>query len=88
LKEIRDYLHENGVYIRKEARKSIANSLLGTIHEPTPLKWLANNSTDNSTDDPTDGPADNPTLALPSLSTAPVQIIQPTLVTTPTLTSV
>ena len=38
LKEIRDYLHENRVYIRKEARKSIADGLLGAIHEPTPLK--------------------------------------------------
>src|ERR1700733_7032076 len=107
LKEIRDYLRENRVYIRKEARKSIADGLLGAIHEPTPLKWPADdpadNPTDGPTDDPTDGPTDgptddptdgptdnptndptdNPTLALPSLSTAPVQIIQPTPVTTP-----
>ena len=38
LKEIRDYLRENRVYIRKEARKSIADSLLRAIHEPTPSK--------------------------------------------------
>ena len=56
LKKIRDYLRENGVYVRKEARKSIVDGLLGVIHEPTPLKW----------------PTDDPTLALPSLSTAPV----------------
>ena len=48
LKEIRDYLYKNRVYIRKEARKSIADSLLEAIHEPTPLKQPA--------DDPTDGP--------------------------------
>ena len=39
LKEIRDYLRENRVYIRKEARKSIADGLLEAIHEPTPSKW-------------------------------------------------
>ena len=38
LKEIRDYLRENRVYIRKEARKPIADSLLRAIHEPTPSK--------------------------------------------------
>jgi hypothetical protein len=108
LKTIRDYLRENRVYIRKEARKSIADGLLGAIHEPTPSKWPADDPTDddptdNSTDGPTDGPTDNPTdgptdgptddptdsptddptddptPALPSLSTAPVQIMQPTL---------
>src|ERR1700722_16728803 len=42
LKKIRDYLRENGVYVRKEARKSIADSLLGTIHKPTPSKWPTN----------------------------------------------
>jgi hypothetical protein len=99
LKEIRDYLRENGVYIRKEARKSIADGLLGAIHEPTPSKWPTDDPdddptdgptdgpTDDSTDDPTDGPTDDPTddptPALPSLSTAPVQIIQPTPATTP-----
>ena len=80
LKEIRDYLRENGVYIQKEARKSIINSLLGTIYEPTPLKWPTNdptddptnNLTDNPVDDPTNGPTDDPTLALLLLSTTPV----------------
>jgi hypothetical protein len=74
LKEIRDYLRENRVYIRKEARKSIADGLLGAIHETTPSKW----PTDDPTDGPTDDPTDDPTLALPSLSTAPVQITQTT----------
>src|ERR1700735_3839061 len=50
LKEIRDYLHKNRVYVRKEARKSIADGLLGTIHEPTPSKWPADEPTDGSTD--------------------------------------
>jgi hypothetical protein len=76
LKKIRDYLCENRVYIQKEARKLITDGLLGTIYEPTPLKWLADDptddSTDDSTDDPTDDPADDPTLALLSLSTTPV----------------
>src|ERR1700720_1320975 len=52
LKEIRDYLRENRVYIRKEARKSIADGLLEAIHEPTPLKWPGDNPTDGFTDDP------------------------------------
>ena len=76
MKKIRDYLRENGVYIRKEARKAIADGLLGAIYELTPLKWPANNptnnSTNNSTDNSTDGPADNPTLALLLPLTAPV----------------
>ena len=55
LKKIRDYLRENGVYIRKEARKSIADGLLGTILEPTPSKW------------PTDDPTDDPTSAVNGL---------------------
>ena len=87
MKKIRDYLRENRVYIRKEARKSIADGLLGAIREPTPLKWPTDDPTDDPIDDPTDGPTDDPTndptLALPSLSTAPVQIIQLTPVTTP-----
>ena len=99
LKKIRDYLHKNRVYIRKEARKLIADDLLGTIHKPTPSKWPTNNPTNNPTNDPTNGPTndptngptdnptngptDDPTLALPSLSTAPVQIIQLTPATTP-----
>jgi hypothetical protein len=83
LKEIRDYLRENRVYIRKEARKSIADGLLGAIHEPTPSKWPTDDPTDGPTDGPTDDPTDDPTPALPSLSTAPVQIIQPTPATTP-----
>ena len=57
LKKIRDYLRKNGVYVRKEAKKSIANSLLGVIYKPTPSKW----PTDDPTDNPTDGPADDPT---------------------------
>src|ERR1700722_4148161 len=56
LKKIRDYLRENGVYIRKEARKSIADGLLGAIHEPTPSKW----PTDDPTNGPTDGSTDDP----------------------------
>ena len=116
LKKIRDYLRENGVYVRKEARKSISDGLLGVIHEPTPSKWPVDDDptddhtdgptddhtddpTDDHTDDPTDGPTDDPTdgptddptddptPALPLLSTAPVQIIQPTPATpTPTPT--
>src|SRR5712671_2548823 len=35
LKTIREYLRKNGVYVRKEARKSIAEGLLGAIHEQT-----------------------------------------------------
>ena len=88
LKEIRDYLYKNGVYIQKKAKKSITDSLLKAIYKPTPLKWPANNPinnptnnpTDDSTNNPTDDPADNPTngptnnstLALLLLSTAPV----------------
>ena len=68
LKEIRDYLCENGVYIQKEARKSITDSFLGVIHKPTPLKW----PTDDPADGPTDDPTDDPTPALPLLLTAPV----------------
>src|ERR1700723_2628166 len=56
LKKIRDYLRKNRVYVRKEARKSMADGLLGTIHEPTPLKWPADEPTDGSTDGPTDDP--------------------------------
>ncbi len=96
LKKIRDYLCKNGVYVRKEARKSIADGLLGAIHEPTPSKWPADDSTNDPTNDPTDSPTDSPTddptPALPLPPTAPVQAIQPsnTLSTqaTPTLTSV
>ena len=76
MKKIRDYLYKNRVYVRKEVRKLITDSLLGTIHEPTPLKWPADDPTDdptdNSTNDPTNGPADDLTLALPLLLTAPV----------------
>ena len=80
LKKIRDYLRENRVYVRKEARKSIADGLLVAIHEPTPLKWPTddpangptNDPTDNPTDDPTDDPTNNPTPPLPLLSTTPV----------------
>jgi len=69
LKKIRDYLCENRVYVRKEARKLIADGLLGTIHKPTPLKWPADDPTDDPTNGPTDGPTDDPTLALPLLPT-------------------
>ena len=88
LKKIRDYLYKNRVYIRKEARKSITDGLLGTIHEPTLSKWPTDDPTDNPTDgptddptdgptdnptdNPTDGPTDDPTPALPLLPTAPV----------------
>jgi PT repeat len=76
LKEIRDYLRANRVYIRKEARKLIVDGLLGAIHEPTPLKWPTddptNDPTDDPTDNPTDGPTNDPTPALPLLLTAPV----------------
>ena len=82
LKKIRDYLRKNRVYVRKEARKSITDSLLGVIHKPTPLKW----PTDDPTDDTTDGPTNDLTLALPSLSTAPVQTTQPIAIPTPTPT--
>ena len=68
LKKIRDYLRENGVYIRKEARKLIADGLLGVIYEPTPLKQPTN----DPANDPTDGPTDDLTLALPLLLTTPV----------------
>jgi hypothetical protein len=61
LKTIREYLRENGVYVRKEARKSIAEGLLGAIHEQTPSKW----------------PADDPAPSLSSPSTASVQTVQP-----------
>ena len=76
LKEIRDYLCENRVYIRKEARKLIADGLLGAIYETTPLKQPTDDPTDDPTDGPTNGPTDDPTddptPALPSLSTTPV----------------
>ena len=76
LKKIRDYLRENGVYIRKEVRKLIADGLLGVIHKLTPLKWPTNNPTNDPTNDPannpTDGPTDDLTLALPLLLTAPI----------------
>ena len=61
MKKIRDYLRENGVYIRKEARKSITDGLLGVIYEPTPSKWPTDDPTDDPTDNPTNGPADDPT---------------------------
>ena len=61
MKKIRDYLYKNRVYIRKEARKSITDGLLGVIYKPTPLKWPADDPTDDPTDDSTDGPTDGPT---------------------------
>jgi hypothetical protein len=55
LKRLRDYLRENGVYIQKEARKSIADGLLRAIHEPTPSKWPTNDPAPNepTPDEPT-----------------------------------
>ena len=91
MKEIRDYLCKNRVYIWKEARKLIIDSLLRAIYEPTLLKWPTNkttdpindsagNPTDDSADDPTDNsandPTDDSTLALPLPLTAPVWITQ------------
>ena len=80
LKKIRDYLRENRVYVRKEARKSIADGLLGAIYEPTPLKWPADDPTDNNPiNNPTDNHTNNnytnnytnnPTLVTPTLTTA------------------
>ena len=61
LKRIRDYLCENGVYIQKEARKSIADGLLRAIHEPTPSKWPTNNPT------PDESTLDKSTLNEPTL---------------------
>ena len=88
MKEIKDYLYKNSIYIWKEARKSIADSLLGTIYKLTPLKWPTDNSADKPTDDsasnPTDDSADDPindfandptnnfTLALLLLLTTPI----------------
>jgi hypothetical protein len=88
LKKIRDYLCENSIYIRKEARKLIVDGLLKAIHEPTPLKRPAddpandsandsannpaNNSANDPADNPTDDPTDDPTPALLLLLTAPV----------------
>jgi hypothetical protein len=53
LKRIRDYLRENNIFVQKEARKSITEGLLATIHEPNLPKWpTADNSTpDNVTHD-------------------------------------
>ena len=70
LKKIRDYLHENSIYIQKEARKLITDSLLGVIYELTPLKWPADNPANN----PINNPTNDTTLALSLLLTAPVQI--------------
>ena len=69
LKEIRDYLYKNNVYVWKEARKLITDGLLGIIYKPTPSKWptddTTNNPTNNPTDESTDGftndPTNNPT---------------------------
>ena len=57
LKEIRDYLRENRVYIRKEARKSIADSLLRAIHEPTPSKWPADDPAPSTRAPPAQAPS-------------------------------
>ena len=80
LKEIKDYLCKNSIYIQKEARKLITDSLLGIIYELTPLKWPTNNFASNPTNDFTNNPINNSTddftddftLALLLPSTAPV----------------
>ena len=72
LKKIRDYFRENGVYIQKEAKKSIMDGLLRVIYKPTPLKWPTDDSTNNPTNGPTDGPTNDLTLALLLLLTASV----------------
>ena len=65
MKEIRDYLYKNSVYIRKEVKKLIINSFLGVIYKPTPLKWPTDDSANKPTDDfagnPTNDSASNPT---------------------------
>jgi hypothetical protein len=77
LKRIRDYLRENNVFVQKEARKSIAEGLLATIHEPNLPKWpTADNSTpDNVTHDddliPDTLTPKDAALALPSTATVP-----------------
>ena len=63
----------SSVYIWKEARKSIIDSLLGTIYKLTPLKWPADDPADDLANDPANNPTDDPTLALLLLLTAPVQ---------------
>jgi hypothetical protein len=76
LKRLKDYLRENGVYIQKEARKSIADSLLRAIHEPTPSKWPTD---DPAPDEPTpDEPTpDEPTPDEPTPdNNTPAQIAQ------------
>jgi len=85
LKRIRDYLRENSVFVQKEARKSITEGLLATIHELNLPKWptadpTADNSTrDNSTPDDLTHDDDiipdtltpkDATLALPLTTTA------------------
>ena len=65
LKRIRDYLHENSVFIQKEVRKLIIEGLLVTIYELTPLKWPTTDLTPNdlTTNDPTTNPTtNNPTI--------------------------
>jgi len=60
LKRLRDHLREKGVYVKKEARKSITDGLLGAIHEPTPSKWPAD------VPPPTDPPPNDPSPNDPS----------------------
>jgi hypothetical protein len=87
LKRIRDYLRENSVFVQKEARKSIAEGLLATIHEPNPPKWpTADPTPDNSTtDDPSlndpspNDPSPNeptPNDPTPTPTQTPAQITQ------------
>ena len=59
MKKIKDYLYKNSVYIWKEARKLITDSLLGTIYKPTPLKWPTNDSADKPINDSAGNPTDN-----------------------------
>ena len=72
MKKIRDYFCKNGVYIWKEAKKSIIDSLLEVIYKLIPLKWPTNDSANNFTDGPINGPTNNLTLALLLLLTTPV----------------
>ena len=86
LKKIRDYLYENGIYIWKEVRKLITDSLLGVIYKPTFLKWPTPSKwpTDDITDNPTNGPTDDPTdglltILLMTLLITPLTTLPPTL---------
>ena len=57
LKEIRDYLRKNRVYIWKKARKSIVDGLLRAIYELTPLKWPADDPAPSTRAPPAQAPS-------------------------------